>query len=111
MKLNKTIVGKRLRKQREKLSLTREAFAEYIDISPQFLAEVENGKKGMSVETLFKICNKFEISADYLIMGRENTSNISTPIAQMLLNMDNEKLNIFENLLSEFMQISKALKK
>ena len=45
-------IGKRLRKQREKMNMVREEFAEKAGISPQFLAEIENGKKGMSVDTL-----------------------------------------------------------
>ncbi len=62
-------IGKRLRKRREKFNMTREVFAEKAGISPQFLAEIENGKKGMSVTTLYKICNNFKISADYLLFG------------------------------------------
>ena len=44
-------IGKRLRRHRENMNLTREEFAEKANISPQFLAEIENGKKGMSVDT------------------------------------------------------------
>ena len=38
-------VGKRLRRIRSQMNLTREQFAENVGISPQFLAEIENGKK------------------------------------------------------------------
>ena len=38
-------VGKRLRRIRSQTKLTREQFAEQVGISPQFLAEIENGKK------------------------------------------------------------------
>ena len=38
-------VGKRLRRIRSQMELTREQFAEQVSISPQFLAEIENGKK------------------------------------------------------------------
>ena len=46
-------LGLRIRRCREDIGLTREQFAEQVKISPQFLAEIENGKKGMSAETLF----------------------------------------------------------
>jgi|GEM_PF-5235536 len=39
MAIDKMAIGNRLRRQRERLSLTREEFAEQIEISPQFLAE------------------------------------------------------------------------
>lgn len=83
-KENMIQIGKRLRRQREKLNLTREEFAENAGISPQFLAEIENGKKGMSIDTLYKICKQFSISADYLLLGNVNMntlpSNNSTAI-------------------------------
>lgn len=62
-------IGKRLRRHRENMNLTREEFAEKANISPQFLAEIENGKKGMSVDTLYKICKNLSISADYILFG------------------------------------------
>ncbi len=63
-------IGKRLRRIRESLAYTREQFAEEVGISPQFLAEIENGKKGMSADTLYKICMRFDLSADHILLGR-----------------------------------------
>ena len=70
-------IGKRLRRQREKMNLVREEFAEKAGISPQFLAEIVNGKKGMSVSTLYKICMNFNISADYLLFGHLSSEELS----------------------------------
>ena len=78
-------VGRRLRRIRTQMELTREQFAERVGISPQFLAEIENGKKGMSAETLFKICNQFELSADYLLLGKTVSEQLSNPV-QVALN-------------------------
>lgn len=72
-------IGKRLRRQREKMNMIREEFAEKAGISPQFLAEIENGKKGMSVDTLYKICQSFNLSADYLLFGRISTEHDCLP--------------------------------
>lgn len=74
-------IGKRLRRKREKINMVREDFAEKACISPQFLAEIENGKKGMSVDTLYKICNNFNFSADYLLFGRPSveSNNLHDP--------------------------------
>ncbi len=70
-------IGKRLRKQREKMNMVREEFAEKAGISPQFLAEIENGKKGMSVATLYKISKNFNISADYLLFGHLSSETLT----------------------------------
>lgn len=49
-------MGARIKAKRLNLRYTRETFAELVDISPQFLADIEYGKKGMSFTTLKKIC-------------------------------------------------------
>ena len=49
--LNKE-VGGRIRTIREYSNLTREVLAEKADISVQFLADIENGRKSMTVKTL-----------------------------------------------------------
>lgn len=68
-------IGQRIRIKREEVGLTREKFAEYIDISPQFIAQIESGNRGMSSETLVKICNTLGASADYIVMGKETNDN------------------------------------
>ena len=45
------MIGNRIRTIRESLSLTREQFAELIDISSSFLSQIERGDKSMSIDT------------------------------------------------------------
>ena len=45
-------IGKRIRQQREYMGLTREQFAEQIDVTPKFCSDIETGAKGMSIPTL-----------------------------------------------------------
>lgn len=80
--INKYDIGKRIRRVRESNDFTREQFSELIEITPQFLAEIENGTKGMSFETLSRIC-RYYASADYILFGRQS-SDIPTPAAQAL---------------------------
>lgn len=68
--MNKDI-GKRVRERRELLGYTREQFAEKLNISVRFAADIELGNKGMSMDTLIKICRLFSVSADYIIWGKE----------------------------------------
>ena len=103
--MDKILIGKRLRRQRENFGLTREKFSEKVDISPQFLAELENGKKGMSAETIYKICSVFPISADYLLFGKETASNESTPVLDILSSLTEPQKNMLEELLITFQNI------
>ena len=62
-------IGLRIRKQREQFGFTREAFAEKLDITPKFCADIELGNKGMSVQTLCKISDVLKLSTDYILFG------------------------------------------
>ncbi len=92
-------IGKRLRKQRERMNMIREEFAEKAGISPQFLAEIENGKKGMSAETLYKICDNFNISADYILMGRIASDSLASPAANTLNLLSEPYISYAEDIL------------
>lgn len=70
----KLMIGMRVHELRISHDLTQAQFAELIDISVNFLSEIENGKKGMSQETLYKLCSKFSVSADSILFGIEKLS-------------------------------------
>lgn len=67
----KSEIGNRIHDFRIQNHYTQAQFAELIDISVNFLSEIENGKKGMSQDTICRICSYFNISADYLLFGKE----------------------------------------
>lgn len=92
-------VGKRLRRIRSQMDLTREQFAEQASISPQFLAEIENGKKGMSTETLFKICNRFNLSADYILLGKVSSAQLSDPVQTALDHFSEPYIELTEEII------------
>lgn len=74
--ISKKEIGKRIHQIRIQNEYTQAEFAETIDISINFLSEIENGKKGLSQETLAKICIKMNVSADYILFGK-NTKQLS----------------------------------
>lgn len=59
----------RIRKAREAAGYTREQFAELLDVSVSYMAEVERGRTGVSVKMLIKICDVLGLSADYVLFG------------------------------------------
>ena len=64
-------MGENIYRIRKKLGLTRLQFAERCDISEGYLATVENGAKGMRIDTLMKICHGAGVSPDFLLKGEE----------------------------------------
>ena len=65
----------RIRKAREEMGYTREKFAEKLDVSVSYLAELERGKTGISVKMLVKVCNVLGLSSDYILFGEERSED------------------------------------
>lgn len=96
-------IGQRIRKHREALGYTREQFAEKMEISVRFAADIELGNRGMSIETLIKICEMFSVSADYIIFGKEKVENDDyKEINEKLALIDEKNLPYAEELLRVF---------
>ncbi len=99
----KLLIGNRIRKQREDLGYSREKFAEKIDISPNFLADIELGSKGMSFNTLIKMCDVLHVTTDYIILGKtESTDN--SKIVDMFKQVDEKYIPYAEELLKVFIK-------
>ena len=70
--LNKYEVGQRIRHLRQLSDYTQAEFAEAVDISINFLSEIENGKKGLSQERLARISQQLQTSCDYILFGEDS---------------------------------------
>ena len=98
-----TLVGMRIRQTRELLSLTREKFSEKCGISSSFLADIERGKKGLSSETLYKICTGANISPTYIILGTETSSDASA-VVNLLNRLEPKHIDSAIGILKEFIR-------
>ncbi|MBP3323786.1 MAG: helix-turn-helix transcriptional regulator [Clostridia bacterium] len=75
MKTKKQInieIGERIKNSRETKGITQEQLAELIDVSPQYISDLERGVVGASLETIKKICLVLTVSCDYLFFGENN---------------------------------------
>ncbi len=68
-------MGRRIRKQRELLGYTREQLAERLDVSTKFCSDIELGVKGISIQTLAKLTDLLNLSADYILFGECTQGN------------------------------------
>lgn len=62
--------GKRIAKLRIQHGYTQERLADVLNIDRSFLSKVEAGKKGFSIDLLVQLSALFDVSLDYLIVGR-----------------------------------------
>lgn len=84
------MIGSRVREIREEMSLTREKFAELVDISPSFISQIERGDKSMSIATLMMISLKTGFSCDYILFGNAAKSNYANKISRMVSNCSDD---------------------
>ena len=69
-------IGERVRLTRVSRGFTREELAEILNISTLFLGYIECGQRGMSLTTLQNMCRILNVSADYLLLGKEKEGTV-----------------------------------
>ena len=62
-------VGARITEMRKQRGYTREKLSELADVSVQFLADIEKGRKSMTIATLKKIAAALLVTTDYIVNG------------------------------------------
>ena len=100
------ILGERIKLGRKANNLTREKLAELIEVSPRFLAEVESGKVGVSLQTLKNISSSLSISSDYLLgLNDEDKLNQLEMIYNHLTKVDEKFYPLISKIVTELENI------
>lgn len=94
----------RIRKAREDRGYTREAFAEQLDVSVSYLAEVERGRTGVSVKLLIRICRVLGLSADYILFGEERDADLLR--LSNIRRIDEKYLPLLDGVVTELLALS-----
>jgi transcriptional regulator with XRE-family HTH domain len=79
-------IGQRIRDEREKFNLSRERFAEILDLSTNYVGQIERGEKTSSLETFVSIADTLHVSLDYLIRGTVFPGKVETIALQKYIN-------------------------
>lgn len=93
----------RIRKARENAGYTREKFAELIDVSVSYMAEVERGRTNVSVKTLIKICKLLGLNADYVLFG--NDRNTDRELLDKIRKLDDKYLPLVDSVLNQLLAL------
>lgn len=64
---NQILFGRRLRELRENCGEKQPVLAELLDVSVPQISDIENGKKGTTLQKFALICEHYNVSADYLL--------------------------------------------
>ncbi len=66
-KIDKLLVGKRLKEFRKENKLTQEKLAKNLNTVHSVITKIENGTNLIALPFLYDLCKKYHISADYLL--------------------------------------------
>ena len=65
-------IGEQVRIAREQAKITQEMLAEKIEVSPQYISDLERGVVGIALPTLKKLCCVLGISSDQILFGTQS---------------------------------------
>lgn len=77
------IIGNNIRYIRKSNKLSQEKFAEQVELSPQFVSDVERGIQGISLATAIKICNTMNCSPVILFANLIKYDNYNNDIDKL----------------------------
>ena len=75
------LCGKRIRELRIMKGMTQEQLALEVGLTTDHIRRIENGKRGSSIDLLTELASFFDVSLDYLVLGKDR----STPIAKQIV--------------------------
>lgn len=58
---HRKLIGEAIRFHRKAASLTQEKLAEFVDLNPKYLGEIERGEKIISIEALLRIAKAVKV--------------------------------------------------
>ena len=112
-------IGRRISSQRLALGISREQLAKRMGVTAKFIADIEYGDKGMSLQTLYKFMQTLELSADFILTGESRDTKaengrlrqIRESIIAPLLNCDEHELKCMEEIARQYVQALKSKEK
>ncbi len=94
-------VGTRITELRKQRGYTREKLSELADVSVQFLADIEKGRKSMTIATLKRIAAALLVPTDYIVNGTSE-SNDNDSIISILNTLSDKNKKQAEKILTVF---------
>lgn len=101
MKIDFTLLGKRIKEVRQRSKLTQLALADETDLSMQFISSIETGKKKVSLEALVNIAEVLGVTMDELLNGNQlsNPTEYLTDIDEVMATCsEDEKRFVYLNI-------------
>lgn len=96
-------IGEQIKKAREFARLTQEQLAEYIEVSPQFVSDLERGVVGISLTTLKRVCTTLCVSCDQILFGKK-TEDRTAILAEKCAGLDEMHFDLLVEIVSKYVE-------
>ena len=74
--MDKLTMGDRIKQTRRMQGLTQEQLAEKVDVTLEYISQIERGLKMPSMQVFVKLVETLDVSADYLLRDSVSTRNL-----------------------------------
>lgn len=96
-------IGERIKLARETAELTQEQLAERVDVSPQYVSDLERGVVGISIPTLKRVCVALHVSSDQILFDRKNDDSFAG-IADKCRGLTGKQLRLLTEIVERFVE-------
>ena len=85
MYYDQILCGKRIRELRIMKGITQEQLAEVLGLGVDHIGRIEIGRRGCSIDLLIELSNYFDVSLDYLVLGKDHSTTIAKRIVRWMI--------------------------
>lgn len=106
MRMKKEIniqIGEQIKAAREQTRMTQEQMAERIEVSPQFVSDLERGVVGISLTTLKRVCTVLGVSSDQILFGQPREDRAAV-IADKCRDLPDRQFAILVEIIDKYME-------
>ena len=95
-------IGEQIKLSREDRGLTQEQLAEAIEVSPQYISDLERGVVGVSIPTLKRLCTHLGVSSDRILFDRK-TEAFSAAIGEKCRGLSDSQFRMVLDIIDRFL--------
>lgn len=96
-------IGERIRAAREQSHFTQEQLAEKIEVSPQYISDLERGVVGISIPTLKKACISMGVSSDQILFGTPS-DGLEMKIIELYRQLDTTQASLLREIVEKYVE-------
>lgn len=96
-------IGEQIRLAREQAKLTQEQLAERVEVSPQYISDLERGVVGISIPTLKRVCTALCVSSDQILFTQK-TEGCLTAITEKCKGLSGRQICILSEIVDKYIE-------